>query len=427
MSVNEGIVGNNATFINLMTNVVLRAGSVRTPPLEDSDELYIMANISSFDLAIASAVEDTLIGYQAPNKPDFYNAHGHRPATYGPLDYFGNVSDSSGAMGWIRGEGRGHVLRYVRSIPFAIPHPSLPILCFAFDPRTPTSHPSLSFLSILSLLLPYFALAPRPWTGLPPFRPFTLARLLLPSFLSSLHRPPCAQPILFPPRPSLARLAFTAPRPFYLLLPRTLPFRPSLLVRSLSLSFLTFRANPTLFLPLPTPFFLPLTSAPVLASSFLRSFRPSTLHFMLAFAFTYPRSLPPFTSRLADRCVPSSLPILPSFLPAYAPPPTFRADLILVFLLRFSFFLVRHFRPVRLPSYLPFVSSFAFVRSCSYAPFVPSFLFRLRLPPPIFHFAVIFPSTAHCRLSSFLPPSLTLFIFTNPSFLPTDPSVAEAK
>ncbi|KAJ7092351.1 glycoside hydrolase family 79 protein [Mycena belliarum] len=157
MSVANQVLGKNATFIqvpflNLMANIQQRAGAVRvrvggnsqesaalvaaseipdgkilqknltgvtgttqTPPLEFSDELlYMMANISTlvnvrwflgipwfvtqpFDLAIVGAAErilgDTLIGYQAANEPDLYNAHGHRPATYGPFDYFGEVSD----------------------------------------------------------------------------------------------------------------------------------------------------------------------------------------------------------------------------------------------------------------------------------------------------------------------------------------------
>ena len=30
---------------------------------------------------------------QAANEPDLYFAHGHRPSTYGPFDYFGEFSD----------------------------------------------------------------------------------------------------------------------------------------------------------------------------------------------------------------------------------------------------------------------------------------------------------------------------------------------
>ncbi|KAJ7434772.1 glycoside hydrolase family 79 protein [Mycena galericulata] len=163
MSVSNQVLGKNATFIqvaflNLMSNIVQRAGSVRvrvggnsqesatlvdasdiidgkilqknltgvtgttqTPPLEYSDELlYMMANISAlvnvkwflgipwfitqpFNLAIVNAAEtilgDTLIGYQAANEPDLYNAHGHRPATYGPFDYFGEFSDCVSQLG----------------------------------------------------------------------------------------------------------------------------------------------------------------------------------------------------------------------------------------------------------------------------------------------------------------------------------------
>ncbi|KAJ6554258.1 hypothetical protein B0H19DRAFT_1152984 [Mycena capillaripes] len=157
MSVSNQVLGKNASFIqvpflNLMSNIVQRAGAVRvrvggnsqesatlvpasdipdgrilqknltgvtgttqTPPLEYSEELlYMMANISTlvpvqwflgipwfvtqpFDLSIIGAAErilgENLIGYQASNEPDLYTAHGHRPATYGPFDYFGEFSD----------------------------------------------------------------------------------------------------------------------------------------------------------------------------------------------------------------------------------------------------------------------------------------------------------------------------------------------
>ncbi|KAJ7224556.1 glycoside hydrolase family 79 protein [Mycena pura] len=157
MSVSNQVLGKNSThiqipFLNLMSNIVKRAGSVRvrvggnsqesatlvaasdisegrilqknltgvtgttqTPPLEFSDDLlFMMANISSlinvewflgipwfvtqpFDLDIVGAAEailgETLIGYQAANEPDLYFAHGHRPSTYGPFDYFGEFSD----------------------------------------------------------------------------------------------------------------------------------------------------------------------------------------------------------------------------------------------------------------------------------------------------------------------------------------------
>ncbi|KAJ7661951.1 glycoside hydrolase family 79 protein [Mycena polygramma] len=157
MSVSNQVLGKNSTFLqvpflNLMANIQQRAGSVRvrvggnsqesaalvaaadipngkilqknltgvtgttqTPPLEYSEDLlYMMANISSlvnvnwflgvpwfvtqpFDLAIVGAAERILggrvLGYQASNEPDLYTAHGHRPATYGPFDYVGEVSD----------------------------------------------------------------------------------------------------------------------------------------------------------------------------------------------------------------------------------------------------------------------------------------------------------------------------------------------
>ncbi|KAF7297395.1 Glyco-hydro-79C domain-containing protein [Mycena indigotica] len=161
MSVSNQVLGKNSThiqvpFLNLLGNIVQRAGSVRvrvggnsqesatlvdaskipdgrilqknltgvtgttqTPPLEFSDDLlYMMSNISSlvnvkwflgipwfvtkpFDLAIVGAAErilgDKVIGYQASNEPDLYIAHGHRPlpgaSSYGPFDYFGEFSD----------------------------------------------------------------------------------------------------------------------------------------------------------------------------------------------------------------------------------------------------------------------------------------------------------------------------------------------
>ncbi|KAJ7697058.1 hypothetical protein B0H17DRAFT_1168033 [Mycena rosella] len=157
MSVSNQVLGKNASllqvpFLNLMANMAQRGGSVRvrvggnsqesaalvaaaaipdgkilqknltgvtgttqTPPLEFSDELlYMMSNISShlplrwflgipwftttpFDLSIVSHSQSilgpNLIAYQAANEPDLYNAHGHRPSTYGPFDYFGEFSD----------------------------------------------------------------------------------------------------------------------------------------------------------------------------------------------------------------------------------------------------------------------------------------------------------------------------------------------
>ncbi|KAF7307934.1 Glyco-hydro-79C domain-containing protein [Mycena kentingensis (nom. inval.)] len=157
MSVSNQVLGKNSThiqvpFLNLMANIVQRAGVVRvrvggnsqesatlvdaseipdgrilqknltgvtgttqTPPLEYSDDLfYMMANISAlvnvdwflgipwfitqpFDLKLVGAAEailgDRVIGYQASNEPDLYIAHGHRASTYGPFDYFGEFSD----------------------------------------------------------------------------------------------------------------------------------------------------------------------------------------------------------------------------------------------------------------------------------------------------------------------------------------------
>ncbi|KAJ7054643.1 glycoside hydrolase family 79 protein [Mycena amicta] len=157
MSVSNQVLGKNSThiqipFLNLMANIVQRAGSVRvrvggnsqesatlvdasqiqdgrilqknltgvtgttqTPPLEYSDNLlYMMSNISQlvnvrwflgipwfvtqpFNLGIVGAAErilgDKILGYQAANEPDLYVAHLHRPSTYGPFDYFGEFSD----------------------------------------------------------------------------------------------------------------------------------------------------------------------------------------------------------------------------------------------------------------------------------------------------------------------------------------------
>ncbi|KAJ6548770.1 hypothetical protein B0H19DRAFT_1221069 [Mycena capillaripes] len=157
MSVTNQILGKNSTliqvpFLNLMANIQQRAGSVmirvggntqesaklvddgiipdgrvlmknltgvtgttQTPPLEFSrDLLYMMRNISSFvnvhwflgipwfitqpfDTAIITAADeilgDYLLGLQAGNEPDMYNLHGHRPSTYSPFDYGGEMSD----------------------------------------------------------------------------------------------------------------------------------------------------------------------------------------------------------------------------------------------------------------------------------------------------------------------------------------------
>ncbi|KAJ7727084.1 hypothetical protein B0H16DRAFT_1429173 [Mycena metata] len=157
MSVTNQVLGKNSTllqvpFLNLMANIVQRAGSVmvrvggnsqesahlvamgeilngrvlsknltgvtgttQTPPLDFTpDLLYMMRNISElvnvhwflgipwftttpFDLAIVPAATSILgpylLGLQAGNEPDMYNLHGHRPATYGPYDYGGELSD----------------------------------------------------------------------------------------------------------------------------------------------------------------------------------------------------------------------------------------------------------------------------------------------------------------------------------------------
>ncbi|KAJ6543162.1 hypothetical protein B0H19DRAFT_1035502 [Mycena capillaripes] len=159
MSVTNQVLGKNSTliqvpFLNLMANIVQRAGSVmvrvggntqesaklvddgvipdgrvliknltgvtgttQTPPLEFSrDLLYMMRNISSFvnvhwflgipwfltkpfDLRIMPAATeilgDYLLGFQAGNEPDMYSipSHNHRLPTYTPYDYFGEFSD----------------------------------------------------------------------------------------------------------------------------------------------------------------------------------------------------------------------------------------------------------------------------------------------------------------------------------------------
>ncbi|KAJ7034447.1 hypothetical protein C8F04DRAFT_1101881 [Mycena alexandri] len=157
MSVTNQVLGKNSTllqvpFLNLMANIVQRAGSVmvrvggntqesahlvpvgdilngrvlsknltgvtgttQTPPLDFTpDLLYMMRNISElvnvhwflgipwfvtqpFDLGIVPAATeilgDYLLGMQAGNEPDMYNLHGHRPATYGPYDYGGEIHD----------------------------------------------------------------------------------------------------------------------------------------------------------------------------------------------------------------------------------------------------------------------------------------------------------------------------------------------
>ncbi|KAJ6482192.1 glycoside hydrolase family 79 protein [Mycena vitilis] len=157
MSVTNQVLGKNSTFLqvpflNLMANIVQRAGSVmvrvggntqesatlvadgsipdgrvlsknltgvtgttQTPPLDFTrDLLYMMRNISSlvnvhwylgipwfvtapFDTKIITAsteiLGDYLLGLQAGNEPDMYSIHGHRNTTYGPFDYGGEFSD----------------------------------------------------------------------------------------------------------------------------------------------------------------------------------------------------------------------------------------------------------------------------------------------------------------------------------------------
>ncbi|TFY78580.1 hypothetical protein EWM64_g5434 [Hericium alpestre] len=143
MSISNHVLGKNSTFIsvpflNLMANIQERVGGVHvriggntqesaefveslpnnsviakdyaavtgttnTPPLQYTAELlYMMSNISSlanvhwylgipffnttpFDLSIMHEAQpilgDRLLGLQAGNEPDLYNAHGHRPET----------------------------------------------------------------------------------------------------------------------------------------------------------------------------------------------------------------------------------------------------------------------------------------------------------------------------------------------------------
>ncbi|KDR78254.1 hypothetical protein GALMADRAFT_266767 [Galerina marginata CBS 339.88] len=142
-------------FLNLMSNIQQRAGAVHirvggntqetatlvmstpdgkileknlhgvtnpteTPPLVFTPELlYMLANVSSlvnvrwhlgvpfndtsaFRLDIAEygqrILGDNLIGLQVGNEPDLYAAHGHRPGSYGPYDYFGEFGTMVSAM-----------------------------------------------------------------------------------------------------------------------------------------------------------------------------------------------------------------------------------------------------------------------------------------------------------------------------------------
>ncbi|PPQ65022.1 hypothetical protein CVT24_008170 [Panaeolus cyanescens] len=151
MSVVNQVLGKNASFLqvpflNLMANLQSRSGRIdirvggntqetavlvdstpdgkilekdlqgvsnptQTPPLLFTPELlYMLRNISSLvnvrwhlgipfndttnlRLGIAEKGQqilgDYLIGLQVGNEPDLYAAHGHRPQTYGPFDYFG--------------------------------------------------------------------------------------------------------------------------------------------------------------------------------------------------------------------------------------------------------------------------------------------------------------------------------------------------
>ncbi|KAK7018564.1 Glyco-hydro-79C domain-containing protein [Favolaschia claudopus] len=157
MSVANQVLGKNSSliqvpFLNLMANIVNRAGSVmvrvggnsqesaelvaddaipdgriitknltgvtgttQTPPLEyRRDLLVMMGKISQlvnihwfvgipwfvttpFATAIVKAADeelgDHLLGLQAGNEPDMYTLHGHRGATYSPFDYGGEMSD----------------------------------------------------------------------------------------------------------------------------------------------------------------------------------------------------------------------------------------------------------------------------------------------------------------------------------------------
>ncbi|KAI0830343.1 glycoside hydrolase family 79 protein [Trametes gibbosa] len=154
MSVANQLIGTNGTtlnpeFLNLMNIVAQRAGAVHirvggntqetaflvdqladgkmmekdkedasnptsTPVLAFTPELlYMMANVSSlinarwylgipfndtsnFRFQIAEQGEailgDNLLGFQAANEPDLYEAHGHRPQGYGPFDFFGEYA-----------------------------------------------------------------------------------------------------------------------------------------------------------------------------------------------------------------------------------------------------------------------------------------------------------------------------------------------
>ncbi|KAF7370061.1 Glyco-hydro-79C domain-containing protein [Mycena sanguinolenta] len=175
MSVSNQVLGKNSTllqvpFLNLMSNIVQRAGSVmirvggnsqesaelapagslpdgrviiknltgvtgttQTPPLEYSiDLLYMMRNISSlvnvrwflgipwfitdpFDTKIVTAAPeilgDYLLGLQAGNEPDMYNLHGHRGANYSQFDYEGEIGDFISQVGSTNADPTGQALK----------------------------------------------------------------------------------------------------------------------------------------------------------------------------------------------------------------------------------------------------------------------------------------------------------------------------
>ncbi|KZV69145.1 glycoside hydrolase family 79 protein [Peniophora sp. CONT] len=149
MSIAQQIIGSNSSFLNvpflnLMSNIVARAGSVvirvggntqenavlvnelpngtiirkdtsvkGTPTIDyTSDLMQMMANVSQllnawwylgipffntspFDLSIAekgqAILGDRLLALQAANEPDLYNKHGHRDQNYSPSSYMSEV------------------------------------------------------------------------------------------------------------------------------------------------------------------------------------------------------------------------------------------------------------------------------------------------------------------------------------------------
>ncbi|KAJ7158215.1 glycoside hydrolase family 79 protein [Mycena crocata] len=161
MSVVSQLFGKNSShispiFLNLMANIVARAGAVhvrtggntqeyafyvdelpfgasigkqktdtnnptQTPAvIYTMDYFYLLSNISSlvnvkwylgipfnetapFRLDIVHRSEailgENLLGLQAGNEPDLYASHNHRPPTYSPFDYYGEFSDLIIALG----------------------------------------------------------------------------------------------------------------------------------------------------------------------------------------------------------------------------------------------------------------------------------------------------------------------------------------